>query len=83
MVGRSQMKGASDIVAEAISAVTASDTSRPATCRLVDDLGLDSLAAYELLLELEDRVGLLSLSQFAQVRTVDDLIEMVQQRIEA
>jgi acyl carrier protein len=51
--------------------------------RLVDDIGIDSLGTYELVMDAEDRFGIqISDDQLLDVKTVRDIVEFVKSQVE-
>lgn len=70
-------------VLEAVANVAGADTtSLLAGTDLVADLGLDSLAMYELVIELEERYGLrISDEDLDRIRTVADIVDYISRNI--
>jgi acyl carrier protein len=51
--------------------------------RLLDDLGIDSLAAIEFMFQLEDKFGVSLSEERGELRSVSDVIALVQRALAA
>jgi acyl carrier protein len=51
--------------------------------RLIEDVGIDSLGTYELVMDAEDRFGIeINDDQLLEVKTVRDVVEFVKSQVE-
>jgi acyl carrier protein len=51
--------------------------------RLIEDIGIDSLGTYELVMDAEDRFGIqIADDQLVNVKTVKDVVEFVKSQLE-
>jgi len=51
--------------------------------RLIEDIGIDSLGTYELVMDAEDRFGIqINDDQLLEVKTVRDVVEFVKSQVE-
>jgi acyl carrier protein len=69
-----------DEIATALSQVLNRKVEIQGSTRIVEDLGMDSLAVMNFIMAIEDRYDIsIPLDRVAQVETVDDLTRAIQQ----